>query len=53
MGYPNQRKVMPQAPHPHKHFTGKKQPIRSAWQTVVVGALAAVAAFVLAKMVSP
>jgi len=29
-----------------------KQPIRSAWQTVVVGALAATAAFVLAKMVS-
>lgn len=28
-----------------------KQPIRSAWQTVVVGALAATAAFLLAKMV--
>jgi len=28
-----------------------KQPIRSAWQTVVVGALAATAAFALAKMV--
>jgi len=29
-----------------------KQPIRSAWQTAVVGALAASAAFVLAKMVA-
>ena len=29
-----------------------KQPIRSAWQTVVVGALAATAAFVLAKLIS-
>ena len=28
-----------------------KQPIRSAWQTIVVGTLAATAAFVLAKMV--
>jgi VIT1/CCC1 family predicted Fe2+/Mn2+ transporter len=32
-------------------FTVKK-PIRSAWQTVVVGGLAATAAFVLAKMIS-
>jgi len=31
-------------------FTGKR-PIRSAWQTVVVGGLAASAAFVLAKMI--
>lgn len=31
-------------------FTVKK-PIRSAWQTVVVGGLAATAAFVLAKMI--
>jgi VIT1/CCC1 family predicted Fe2+/Mn2+ transporter len=29
-----------------------KTPIRSAWQTVVVGGLAATAAFVLAKMIS-
>ena len=32
-------------------FTVKK-PLRSAWQTVVVGGLAATAAFVLAKMIS-
>ena len=32
-------------------FTVKK-PIRSAWQTVVVGGLAATAAFVLAKMIN-
>ena len=29
-----------------------KRPIRSAWQTVLVGGLAATAAFVLAKMIS-
>ena len=32
-------------------FTVKK-PIRSAWQTVLVGGLAATAAFVLAKMIN-
>ena len=32
-------------------FTVKK-PLRSAWQTVVVGGLAATAAFVLAKMIN-
>ena len=29
-----------------------KRPIRSAWQTVMVGGLAATAAFVLAKMIN-
>jgi VIT1/CCC1 family predicted Fe2+/Mn2+ transporter len=29
-----------------------KRPIRSAWQTVLVGGLAATAAFVLAKMIN-
>ena len=29
-----------------------KRPIRSAWQTVIVGGLAAAAAFILAKMMS-
>jgi hypothetical protein len=28
-----------------------KNPLRSAWQTVLVGGLAATAAFVLAKMI--
>ena len=32
-------------------FTGKK-PFRSAWQTVVVGGLAAAAAFAIAKLIA-
>ena len=43
---------MPMTPHLERHFTSGTGPVRSAIQTVVIGGLAAAAAFGIARAIS-
>ncbi|MEW6232567.1 MAG: hypothetical protein AB1566_09690 [Chloroflexota bacterium] len=51
IGQKFRRTAIPQTPHIEKHFTGTA-PVRSGVQTLLIGGLAATAAFTLAKLIS-